>query len=117
MTLELEEKGYLRRPKIKKECEHNGHIFYIVLRKDIDRSFIMSEMKELGIYLTFHYIPLHSSPGGRKYGKYFGDMKNTNIISSQILRLPMWIGITAQMQERIIYELKNTINKFFSINT
>lgn len=117
LTSELEEKGYLRRPKIKKECEHNGHIFYIVLRQDIDRSFVMNKMKELGIYLTFHYIPLHSSPGGRKYGKFYSDMENTNIISRQILRLPLWIGITNQMQERIIYELKDTINKFFSINT
>ena len=113
LTLELEEKGYARRPKIKKECEHNGHIFYIVLREDIDRKFVMNKMREIDIYLTFHYIPLHSSPGGRKYGRFYGDMKNTDIISRQILRLPMWIGITPEMQERIIYELKNIINLFF----
>ena len=113
LTFELEEKGYLRRPKIKKECEHNGHIFYIVLREDIDRTFVMNKMREIGIYLTFHYIPLHSSPGGSKYGRFYGNMKNTDIISRQILRFPMWIGITPQIQERIIDELTNIINLFF----
>ena len=117
LTLELEQKGYLKRPKIKKECEHNGHIFYIILREDIDRGFIMNKMRESGIFLTFHYIPLHSSPGGMKYGKYYGDMKNTDIISKQILRLPMWIGITPQIQERVIDELKNIIGIFFLRNT
>ena len=112
LTFELEEKGYLRRPKIKKECEHNGHIFYIVLREDIDRTFVMNKMREIGIYLTFHYIPLHSSPGGRKYGRFYGKMINTDIISRQILRFPMWLGITPQIQERIIDELTNIINLF-----
>ena len=112
LTLELEEKGYLKRPKIRKECEHNGHIFYVVLREDIDRKFIINKMKEIGIYLTFHYIPLHSSPGGRKYGKFYGDLKNTDIVSRQLLRFPMWIGITPQIQEKIIYELTNTISIF-----
>jgi len=117
LTFELEAKGYLRRPKIKKECEHNGHIFYIVLREDIDRTFVIDKMKEFGIYLTFHYIPLHSSPGGRKYGRFCGDMKNTDIISKQILRFPMWIGITPQIQERIICELSNIISMFFLRST
>ena len=117
LTLDLEEKGYLRRPKIKKECEHNGHIFYIVLRDDIDRTFVINKMKEVDIYLTFHYVPLHSSPGGRKYGRFYGDMKNTEIISRQILRFPMWIGITPQMQERIIYELTKIFNIFFTKNS
>ena len=117
LTFGLEEKGYLRRPNIKKECEHNGHIFYVVLREDIDRTFVINKMKEIGIYLTFHYIPLHSSPGGRKYGRFHGDMKNTDRISRQILRFPMWIGITPQIQERIIYELTNIIRIFFLGNS
>ena len=117
LTFELEEKGYLRRPKIKKECDHNGHIFYVVLREDIDRTFVINKMKEIGIYLTFHYIPLHSSTGGKKYGRFYGDMQNTNIISRQIVRFPMWIGITPQIQERIIYELTNIISIFFSGNS
>ena len=113
----LEEKGYIRRPKINKECEHNGHIFYVVLREDIDRTFIMNKMREIGIYLTFHYIPLHTSPGGRKYGRFDGNMNNTETIARQILRLPMWIGITPQIQERVIYELTKIINIFFLSNS
>ena len=113
----LEEKGYISRPKIRKECEHNGHIFYVVLREDIDRTFVMNKMREIGIYLTFHYIPLHTSPGGRKYGRFDGNMNNTETIARQILRLPMWIGITPQIQERVIYELTKIINIFFLSNS
>ena len=110
----LEEKGYISRPKIRKECEHNGHIFYVVLREDIDRTFVINKMREIGIYLTFHYIPLHTSPGGMKYGRFYGNMNNTDTISRQILRFPMWIGITPPMQERVIYELTKIINIYFS---
>ena len=92
--------------------------FYYKLTFELDELsagsplYVINKMKEFSIYLTFHYIPLHSSPGGRKYGRFYGKMINTDIISRQILRFPMWIGITPQIQERIIDELTNIINLF-----
>ena len=69
---------------------HSSHIFYIVLREDIDRTFVMNKMREIGIYLTFHYIPLHSI---QVVGNMVGlrEYENTDIISRQILRFPMWM--------------------------
>lgn len=72
-----------------KDCKHNAHMFYIITQSNSLRSRIISELAECGIGSAFHYVPLHSSPAGRKYGKTIGNLKHTNMVSSRLLRLPL----------------------------
>lgn len=108
-------KGYgiddkIRRPFIPKECEHNAHMYYVLLAPEIDRTSVLDKLKESGINAVFHYVPLHSAPGGLRYGRVHGKMTNTNHQSSQLIRLPMWCGITKEQQERVVATLRKALN-------
>ena len=89
---DLENTEKVRRPIIPKECEHNGHIYYLHLDKSYNRDSVLKKMNELGVNAVFHYQPLHSSPAGKKYGKHTSPLPVTDDISERIIRLPMWIG-------------------------
>jgi len=108
----LERKGYLKRPFIPNYCKHNAHMFYIILRDDICRDKVIDEFKQVGISVVFHYVPLHSSPAGIKYGRCFESLNVTDNLASRILRLPLWIGLSNSDIERIIYNLEKILKKF-----
>ena len=101
----LEAQGLLRRPVIPPECGHNGHIYYVLLAPDIDRAFVLGEMKKNGVGAIFHYVPLHSSPAGKRLGRSHGDLSRTNELSQQLVRLPMWLGLDEAAQERVVESL------------
>ena len=111
LTKDLENQGYIKRPFIPNYCKHNGHMFYLILREDINREKVINECKKLGINITFHYIPLHSSPAGKKYGRYYSNLNNTVSLSKRIIRLPLWIGLTLEEQERIITSLSSILKE------
>lgn len=97
----LERKGLLRRPVVPKHCQHNAHMYYIQVKPGIARDPILAEMNENGIAAIFHYVPLHSSPAGCRYGRAHGPLKVTDTISQQLIRLPIWMGITGEQQEQV----------------
>jgi dTDP-4-amino-4,6-dideoxygalactose transaminase len=99
---EHEQRGLLRRPMIPANCEHNAHMYYVLVPSEINRQKVLTFLKEKGIYAVFHYIPLHSSPGGLKYGRYLGDLAVTVKQSEQLIRLPLWIGLTLEQQNYIV---------------
>jgi dTDP-4-amino-4,6-dideoxygalactose transaminase len=90
----LEKAGKLRRPIIPSHCEHNAHMYYILVDDLLTRTQLICDLKDKGINTVFHYVPLHSSPAGKRYGRACGDMALTNSLSDRIIRLPLWIGIT-----------------------
>ena len=102
--------GTLRRPIVPKECEHNAHMYYVLLDSKLDRNKVLNELKRNDIFAVFHYVPLHSSPAGECYGRTHGDLEVTNHQSERLVRLPLWIGITAQQQERVVSVLKKAIS-------
>jgi dTDP-4-amino-4,6-dideoxygalactose transaminase len=68
----LEAEGLLRRPVVPENCEHNAHMYYLLL-PDLDkRTAFINKLKELDIHTVFHYIPLHSAPAGLKFSRYHG---------------------------------------------
>ena len=98
----LEDKGILRRPFIPEYCGHNAHMYYVLLASYIDRPAVLATLKANGVQSVFHYVPLHSSPGGQRYGRAHGDLGVTNRQSDRLVRLPLWIGLTQSQQERIV---------------
>jgi dTDP-4-amino-4,6-dideoxygalactose transaminase len=110
LTESLEQEGVLRRPQIPVECEHNAHIFFVLLADGIDRKRVLEEMKRAGVHALFHYVPLHSSPAGQRYGRVHGDLTHTNQLSERIIRLPVWIGMGESEQTRVVYALRSAID-------
>lgn len=109
LTESLELEGVLRRPHIPGECEHNAHIFYVLLAEGIDRKRVLEEMKRAGVHALFHYVPLHSSPAGQRYGRVHGDLTHTDQLSERIIRLPVWIGMGESEQTRVVDVLRSAI--------
>ncbi|MBR5419989.1 MAG: dTDP-4-amino-4,6-dideoxygalactose transaminase [Lachnospiraceae bacterium] len=99
---ELEDAGKISLPVIPEGCEHNAHMFYIKT-KDIDeRAALIDFLGEKKIKAVYHYIPLHSAPAGKKYGRFFGEDRYTTKESERILRLPMYRGLTEEENDYII---------------
>lgn len=107
--LPLEEKGLLRRPIVPDDCQHNAHMYYVLLAPEIDRQAVLKVLKENEIFAVFHYIPLHSSPAGQRYGRVHGSMNVTDTMSECLLRLPLWVGLTPDQQDRIIDVLTDAV--------
>jgi len=97
----LESKGIIRRPIVPDDCQHNAHMYYVLLAPEVDRQKVLDEFKRNDISSVFHYVPLHSSPAGKRYGKVHGELVVTNMQSERLVRLPLWVGLTEQQQDRI----------------
>ena len=108
----LEEQGKVRRPIIPKNCLHNAHMYYLLLPDLEQRTTFIESLKMQGIGAVFHYIPLHDSPMGKKYGRTSGDLKNTQELSERLVRLPLWLGMEGDLDEvirQIIAALSATV--------
>jgi len=102
----LERAGLLRRPIIPQECDHNAHMYYILLPERIHRVKIIQYLNEKGINAIFHYVPLHNSPAGLRLGRAHGTLETTVSLAERLIRLPLWIGITPEQQERVVSSLR-----------
>ena len=102
----LAEQGYIELPHIPDECKHNGHMFYIKCRDIEERSGLIKHLKENDIIAVFHYIPLHSAPAGRKFGRFAGEDRHTTKESERLLRLPMYYRLREEEQIVIVNEIE-----------
>ncbi len=98
---EAEKQGVLRRPVIPADCTNNAHMYYLLTRDHGMQMRILQGLKAKGIQAVFHYIPLHSAPAGRKYGRANGRLEVTDKASETLVRLPMWVGIDDNDVDRI----------------
>lgn len=80
-------------PVVPPECEHNAHMFYLKCGNIHERDGLITHLKDNGITAVFHYIPLHSSPAGLKFGRFHGVDRYTTVESERLVRLPMWYGL------------------------
>ncbi|MDR6936851.1 dTDP-4-amino-4,6-dideoxygalactose transaminase [Luteibacter sp. 3190] len=88
----------IRRPVIPDACTHNAHMYYLLTESLDARTHLISGLRESGIQAVFHYLPLHSSPAGRLYGRAHGDLPVTIKVSDTLVRLPLWLGIESAQQ-------------------
>ncbi len=103
---DLESQGRLRRPILPDDCEHNAHMYYLLLNSLEERTAFISAMKAQDICCVFHYVPLHCSPYGRKTGRAAGQLTLTMDLSDRLVRLPLWVGLQ-EHQPRIIEKVRN----------
>lgn len=92
----------LRRPVVPVECEHNAHLYYVLLREGSDRDAFIRRLAEHGISTVFHYVPLHTSPAGRRYGRAHGNLPVTTSAAERLVRLPLWAGLGVADVERVV---------------
>jgi dTDP-4-amino-4,6-dideoxygalactose transaminase len=97
----LEEQGALRRPVSPAGASHNAHMYYLVVGSRAVRDHLIEELGREGIQAVFHYVPLHDSPGGRRYGRPHGDLPVTTDIAGRIVRMPLWVGMDEGHVERV----------------
>lgn len=100
----------LRRPIIPVDCQHNAHMYYVLLPEGVNRDKVLAQLSQANINAVFHYIPLHSSPAGKKFGRTSGELTITNSLSARLIRLPLWIGLTENMQNTVVNELLSAIS-------
>jgi dTDP-4-amino-4,6-dideoxygalactose transaminase len=105
----LEKRGLLRRPIIPIDCQHNAHMYYVLLAEHVDRQVVLSVLKQHNVFSVFHYVPLHSSPGGLRYGRVHGSMEITDKQSERLIRLPLWIGLSAEQQSAVAQTLYHAL--------
>jgi dTDP-4-amino-4,6-dideoxygalactose transaminase len=106
----LLKQGKVELPFVPKKCKHNGHMFYIKV-KDIDeRQSLIDFLKKADILSVFHYIPLHYSPAGQKFGKFVGQDIWTTKESQRLLRLPMYFSL----QEDEVSYICQKVFEFYS---
>jgi len=95
----LEVAGKLRRPIVPLNCQHNAHMYYVLLDSLETRMRVINGLKQQGINTVFHYVPLHASPAGQKFGRVNGAMDNTVALADRLLRLPLWLGVEGEVKQ------------------
>jgi dTDP-4-amino-4,6-dideoxygalactose transaminase len=98
---DLERRERIRLPVVPARCAHNAHMFYVLLRDLAERTRFIEHLKQRGIQSVFHYVPLHSSPAGRRLARAHGTLERTDEMSERIVRLPLWLGLESH-QEQVI---------------
>jgi dTDP-4-amino-4,6-dideoxygalactose transaminase len=105
---DLENEGRLRRPVVPDHCSHNAHMYYVLLDTRRDRDRFIQHLSDAGVNAVSHYVPLHSSPAGVRYGRVHGLLEVTDDVSERLLRLPLWIGMTADDVASVADALRRT---------
>ncbi len=106
----LAESGRIELPLVPDGCEHNAHMFYVKLKNLDERTRFIAYMKERGIGCVFHYIPLHSSPAGLKFGRFSGEDAFTTKESERLVRLPLYYGLSDAEQSEVIMAIRAFFN-------
>lgn len=99
---ELEAREYCRRPTVPSGCGHNAHTYFLLFESLAIRNCVMEKLKHAGVAAAFHYVPLHGSPGGKRWARCATSMTETNRAADAILRLPLWNSMSDQAADLII---------------
>ena len=99
---DIEEAGKIDLPTIPEGCEHNAHMFYIKCKDLEERTALISFAKENDVMMVFHYIPLHSAPAGKKFGRFDGEDIYTTKESERLVRLPLYYNLSKEDRDKVI---------------
>jgi dTDP-4-amino-4,6-dideoxygalactose transaminase len=105
---ELEPLG-IRRPIVPAHCAHNGHLFYLLLPAGVSQAAVLGDLNRRGVNAVFHYVPLHSAPAGRRFGRVGSTMAVTDDYSARLIRLPLWVGMGRDATDRVVETLASAL--------
>lgn len=88
---------------------HAAHVFFMLMPSEADRDAALEYSRAHGVVTTFHYVPLHSSAAGRKYGRTFGSLDKTDSFANRLLRLPLWPGMSDEQVVKVIDTMKGYV--------
>jgi dTDP-4-amino-4,6-dideoxygalactose transaminase len=91
--------GRLRRPVVPDHCVHNAHMYYLLLRDLEDRTAFIARLNQAVVGAVFHYVPLHSSPAGMRYGRAAGALPVTDSTTDRLVRMPLWVGLEDRLDQ------------------
>jgi dTDP-4-amino-4,6-dideoxygalactose transaminase len=106
----LEELGLLRRPIVPDHCRHNAHMYYVLLPAALQRDGFIASLSDRGVQAVFHYVPLHDSQAGERFGRSHGELPVTNSIAERLVRLPLWVEMTDSDVSRVIEAVAAAVN-------
>lgn len=106
---DLEDQGRIRRPIVPEYCNHNAHIYYLLTQSPQERNDLLRYLNSGNISAVFHYVPLHNSPAGKKFGRPGSTLDVTEDLSARLVRLPLWAGMSSEQVEFVI---ENTLAFF-----
>ena len=99
---QLAQEGWLELPKIPEGCVHNAHMFYVKCANLEERGRFIAYLRSRGVSSVFHYVPLHSSPAGKLFGRFHGVDERTTVESERLVRLPMYYRLSEEDRQRVI---------------
>lgn len=103
----LAEAGRVELPVVPEGCVHNAHMFYLKVRGLEERTAFIEYLKQHGVMAVFHYVPLHSSPAGLKFGRFHGKDVYTTRESDRLVRLPMYYGLRDEDRDAVIKAVRS----------
>lgn len=107
----LAERELIERPVIPEGCVNNGHMYYIKVKDIEERTELIKFLEKHGIMAVFHYIPLHTAPAGKRFGRFFGEDRYTTKESERLLRLPMYYELTPDE----VAEITGVVKEFYRV--
>ncbi|MEA5019333.1 MAG: dTDP-4-amino-4,6-dideoxygalactose transaminase [Gordonibacter sp.] len=99
--------GLVELPTIPQHCTHNAHMFYLKCRDMEERTAFIAHMRQAGVQCVFHYIPLHSAPAGKKFGRFAGEDCFTTKESERLVRLPLYHGLSEEYRRTVIDAMRS----------
>jgi len=99
----------LRRPLVPDGCVHNAHMYYVLLPPTVERAAFLTALNARGINAVFHYVPLHSSPAGRRLARTASVMTVTDDASARLVRLPLWADMTPDLPDQVMAAVEETL--------
>ena len=108
----LEGREKIELPTLPKDCNHNGHIFYIKCKDLKERTSLIHYLADKGIHAVFHYVPLHSAKAGLRYGRFHGVDRYTTKESERLIRLPIYYELKEEKVEYIIQKVMDFYNEW-----
>lgn len=96
-------------PQIPADRTHNAHLFYVLLPPHVPQAQVIADLKARGIMAVFHYVPLHASPAGRRFGRAASAMDVTDEVSARLVRLPLWLGMAETAPDMVVEQLSAAV--------
>jgi dTDP-4-amino-4,6-dideoxygalactose transaminase len=110
---DIEASGDLRRPVFPDACSPNGHLYYVIVDDLRTRTELIQALADQNIGAVFHYVPLHTSFAGLRYGRAGGGLRVTDFVGDRLLRLPLWAAMSTSEVDRVI----DGVRRFFAART